>query len=361
MPRAATDDRPVLAFAFALGSVGAEAVQRQVIVAYDEIFAIKYYGKKLLPYWARNGVKIAGAVADRGAKTTPRLSARCEAFDGELMADMTRLGGEQYAADHGAGLSPMRGRQRAGRRRQPAAAAVHQGKHQQRRHRHGGRLLSHGPDLDPAQPDAGQGLAGPRADVRRLAALEVPQRPARPGHLSHRHRPGRRRRGDARRGKRQHADPLRRHRAGRGQRRLRRPLVAAADPMGEVPGEVRPRPGERSFAPTISWATWPTTPTSRSRRSWAWPPTATCAGCAATRQTAAKYFATGQGRRRALDEGRRRRRPLPAGLRQAGHLEPEVQPGVGPHPRAERLSAVGRAKGNRPLQEGDAPLRRAAG
>ena len=38
-------------------------------------------------------------------------------------------------------------------------------------------------------------------------------------------------------------------------------------------------------------------------------------------------------------QGRRRGRPLPPGLRQAGHLEPEIQPGLGPHPGAERLSA----------------------
>ena len=95
-PRAAGDAEPVLAFAMDLGSVGAAAVQRQVIVAYDEIFAIKYYGKKLLPYWARNGVKIA-ELLQTASKDYPKLSARCEAFDRELMADMTRLGGEKYA------------------------------------------------------------------------------------------------------------------------------------------------------------------------------------------------------------------------------------------------------------------------
>ena len=38
-----------MAFVFDLGNVGDEAVQRQVIVAYDEIYAIKYFGKKLRP------------------------------------------------------------------------------------------------------------------------------------------------------------------------------------------------------------------------------------------------------------------------------------------------------------------------
>ena len=96
MPRAAGDAEPVMAFAFALGSVGGQSVQRQVIVAYDEIFAIKYFGKKLLPYWARNGATIA-EVLQTASHDYPKLLPRCEAFDKELMADMTRLGGEKYA------------------------------------------------------------------------------------------------------------------------------------------------------------------------------------------------------------------------------------------------------------------------
>ena len=78
MPRAANDDQPVMAFAFDLGSVGAEAVQRQVIVAYDEIFAIKYFGKKLLPYWGRNGAKTADLLqtASRGLSEACSRAAR---------------------------------------------------------------------------------------------------------------------------------------------------------------------------------------------------------------------------------------------------------------------------------------------
>ena len=55
MPRAANDDQPVMAFVFDLGEVAAKPVTRQVIVAYDEIYAIQYFGKKLRPYWRRNG------------------------------------------------------------------------------------------------------------------------------------------------------------------------------------------------------------------------------------------------------------------------------------------------------------------
>ncbi len=177
MPRAVTNEQPVLAFVFDLGQVAAKPVTRQVIVAYDEIYSIKYFGRKLRPYWRRNGETPAGLL-QAAEQDYPRLEKRCVDFDRELMADLTRAGRRPLRADRGAGLSPVPGRLRPGRRREQAAAVLHQGKHQQRRHRHGGRDFSHGPGLDFAQPDAGQGFAGASPELRRLLALEVPQRAA---------------------------------------------------------------------------------------------------------------------------------------------------------------------------------------
>ena len=96
MPRAVNDDTPVLAFVFALGRIGASPVQRQVIVAYDEIYAIKYFGKNLRPYWRRNGMG-PKQLLETAAKDYPLLLERCEKFDRDLMADLTRTGGGQYA------------------------------------------------------------------------------------------------------------------------------------------------------------------------------------------------------------------------------------------------------------------------
>ena len=96
MPRAVNDRTPVLAFVFNLGTVGTETVERQVIVAYDEFYAIKYFGRKLRPYWRRNGMEPA-ELLQRAAKEYPSLLARCEKFDQDLMADMTKAGGERYA------------------------------------------------------------------------------------------------------------------------------------------------------------------------------------------------------------------------------------------------------------------------
>jgi hypothetical protein len=96
MPRAAKDGQPVLAFVFDLGSVGAKTVQRQAIVAYDEIYAIKYFGRDLRPYWRRNGMEPAQLLVT-AAKDYPSLLARCKDFDLKLMMDMNKVGGERYA------------------------------------------------------------------------------------------------------------------------------------------------------------------------------------------------------------------------------------------------------------------------
>lgn len=96
MPRAVNKNTPVSAFVFDLGKVGSKMVERQVIVAYDEVYAIKYFGKNLLPYWRRNGMTPSELIVT-ASKEYPTLLKRCEKFDHDLMADMTKVGGVKYA------------------------------------------------------------------------------------------------------------------------------------------------------------------------------------------------------------------------------------------------------------------------
>src|SRR5579885_2429325 len=96
MPRAVNDDMPALAFVFDLGRVGAKPVQRQVLIAYDEIYAIKYFGQNLRPYWRRNG-QTPEQLLETAAKEYPSILRRCEMFDRDLMADLSAAGGERYA------------------------------------------------------------------------------------------------------------------------------------------------------------------------------------------------------------------------------------------------------------------------
>jgi glutaminase A-like protein/uncharacterized protein DUF5127/uncharacterized protein DUF4964 len=96
MPRAVNDDQPVMAFVFDLGKVAAKPVSRHLFVAYDEIYSIRYYSRKLRPYWRRNGATPAD-LFHAAERDYPRLVRRCEDFDRELVADLTMAGGARYA------------------------------------------------------------------------------------------------------------------------------------------------------------------------------------------------------------------------------------------------------------------------
>ena len=96
MPRPVSNNQPVMAFVFNLGNVGAATVSRHVMIAYDEIYSINYFGDKLQPYWKRNGAT-ASDLLQQAESDYPSLVQQCAAFDQELMADLTSEGGAQYA------------------------------------------------------------------------------------------------------------------------------------------------------------------------------------------------------------------------------------------------------------------------
>jgi hypothetical protein len=96
MPRAANRREPCLAFVFDLGKVGERPASRHLMIAYDEIYAIKFLGQKLRPYWRRDGAGPADLLR-AAERDYAGLLGRCEAFDRELMADLSRTGGIRYA------------------------------------------------------------------------------------------------------------------------------------------------------------------------------------------------------------------------------------------------------------------------
>jgi hypothetical protein len=64
---------------------------------YDEIFSIKYFGKKLPPFWRRTGLT-AARMLERAARDYRELTKRCAAFDAEVTMDATARAGTKYAA-----------------------------------------------------------------------------------------------------------------------------------------------------------------------------------------------------------------------------------------------------------------------
>jgi hypothetical protein len=81
---------------FDFGAVGEAPVSRHLMVAYDDVFSIEYFDRRLRPYWRRAGWE-AGDLLAAAEEDYPALLERCRSFDAALTADMEKAGGEKYA------------------------------------------------------------------------------------------------------------------------------------------------------------------------------------------------------------------------------------------------------------------------
>jgi Domain of unknown function (DUF4965)/Domain of unknown function (DUF5127)/Domain of unknown function (DUF1793)/Domain of unknown function (DUF4964) len=96
MPRAVNDDSPAAAVAFNLGRVADRPASRTLMLAYDDLYSINYFGKKLRPYWRRRGSE-ARDLLQAASREFPSLLARSTAFDEAFLRDLEKCGGREYA------------------------------------------------------------------------------------------------------------------------------------------------------------------------------------------------------------------------------------------------------------------------
>jgi hypothetical protein len=87
---------PVLAGSFDLGDVSASPSSHRWIVAYDDLYSIAYFERRLRPYWRRNRTDI-DELLRAALNDFPALEEKAAAFDKQLMADLTQAGGDDYA------------------------------------------------------------------------------------------------------------------------------------------------------------------------------------------------------------------------------------------------------------------------
>jgi hypothetical protein len=96
MPQPADHASPHLAAQLDFGSVGSESVSHHLLVSYTEGYAIQYLQRNLRPYWQRNNISDE-EMLDSAEAQYSTLEARGKAFDEELTADLTKVGGAHYA------------------------------------------------------------------------------------------------------------------------------------------------------------------------------------------------------------------------------------------------------------------------
>ncbi len=88
---------PVLASVDNVGKVSSEPAAGYIMIGYDDLESIQYFGTNLKGWWTKDGqVTFDEALASAAADYEETL-ARCDKFDGEVYGEALSKGGENYA------------------------------------------------------------------------------------------------------------------------------------------------------------------------------------------------------------------------------------------------------------------------
>lgn len=96
MPRAVSDNYPVMAMQQNYTGVGTEPVSNYLMLAYDDIFSIEYLNRRLQPYW-RNECDTIQDMIQIAAKEYTSVQKACQEFDKTLVEDLLKTGGVEFA------------------------------------------------------------------------------------------------------------------------------------------------------------------------------------------------------------------------------------------------------------------------
>ncbi len=96
-PRAANDAWPGLCARFDLGRVGRKGGLRHLMIGYDDILSVEFFGERLGAWWRRDGTVTTETMLVQADSDHDRVVQRCAAFDAALRKDAVEAGGEKYA------------------------------------------------------------------------------------------------------------------------------------------------------------------------------------------------------------------------------------------------------------------------
>ncbi len=80
-----------------LPAVSLKPAEYHVILGYDDVYSVQYFGQNLRGWWRRNPATTAATMLAAAEKDYPRLLAKCRAFDDQLYNEATIAGGKEYA------------------------------------------------------------------------------------------------------------------------------------------------------------------------------------------------------------------------------------------------------------------------
>lgn len=95
-PRAASDRWPVLSAILDWGAVEKQPQRRHLILAYDDLFSVEYFGKPLRAWWRREAQMTPEKMLATAEKDYESVLRRCDAFDAQLAETAARCGSPEY-------------------------------------------------------------------------------------------------------------------------------------------------------------------------------------------------------------------------------------------------------------------------
>jgi hypothetical protein len=88
---------PVLAMTDKLGNVAATPRSGYVMLAYDDIESIQYFGQNLKAWWTKDGTVSFDEALAAASTGYQEIKDRCDAFDNKVYQEALAAGGENYA------------------------------------------------------------------------------------------------------------------------------------------------------------------------------------------------------------------------------------------------------------------------
>lgn len=78
-------------------NVGQSLAEKKIMIAYDDLYAVQYFGQQLRPWWNRNQTQTIAQQLSLANQQYSRIMEQCEAFNKKYYADNLQAGGADYA------------------------------------------------------------------------------------------------------------------------------------------------------------------------------------------------------------------------------------------------------------------------
>lgn len=88
---------PVLTYVHDLQSVSGKSVSGYVMVGYDDLYSIQYFGDNLKAWWTNEGEITMDDILKKAASEHEEILRRCNVFDAKLWEEAVAVGGRKYA------------------------------------------------------------------------------------------------------------------------------------------------------------------------------------------------------------------------------------------------------------------------